>query len=615
MLDKNEKIASNYSPSVEESEKLGLLSKLFEEARSQREKSYRFFENRSFESFIQKNKDNFNSYTAPRNKSWKARVFKPLTHNRTIAVIAQTLSSIIKPQFIAQNMDQKVDREMTRVVDDLYGYSTDRERFEKKFVNGIVNGCIEGTIHILDEYRNDIRTVKDITSIDYETGEVKFNEGVRKDFEGLSAEVIPNLEMYPGNVYVFEIQDQPYIFRRRLVDYQTAACQYQKYKNWEYVQAGRTVYYDSELDTFIEKEEDDYDNNLVEILEYWCRQDDEYHVVIGGVLMTQVDNPIPYDHKMYPIAKTVYEPFDIQFYWGNSISNKLRYEQGILNTVYKMMIDKTYLSIFPPILTNDTSVLGEDVIVPGKMTPIKSGSEINPMQYYAQGVSQSQIAMVQMLENSMDGSSVNPTTAGQPVSGNATATEVLNMERNAKVILGLFGIFVSFLVEDFARLRVQNILSFYPEIEDMKRITVSNRELGDGTVGDRVFEFDNLEEMTPQMKMEKEFEMLASVDNGEELVVLDKDDFRNLDVFVKIVANPEPRVSDALQQLEARNKYVTYANNQLIDQMENTRQLVRAYGDDESKIIKEGVAPAPIEGQVLPSQQFGPPQPNVSELL
>ena len=169
MLDKNEKIISKYSPSAEESDKLSSLGRLFEEARSQREKSYRFFENRSFESFIQKNKDDFSSYTAPRNKNWKARVFKPLTHNRTIAVIAQTLSSIIKPQFIAQNIDQKVDREMTRVVDDLYEYSTDRERFEKKFVNGIVNGCIEGTIHILDEYRNDIRTVKDITSIDYET--------------------------------------------------------------------------------------------------------------------------------------------------------------------------------------------------------------------------------------------------------------------------------------------------------------------------------------------------------------------------------------------------------------------------------------------------------------
>ena len=241
MLDKNEKIISRYSPSAEESDKLSSLGRLFEEARSQREKSYRFFENRSFESFIQKNKDDFNSYTAPRNKNCKARVFKPLTHNRTIAVIAQTLSSIIKPQFIAQNIDQKVDREMTRVVDDLYEYSTDRERFEKKFVNGIVNGCIEGTIHILDEYRNDIRTVKDITSIDYETGEVKFKESVRKDFEGLSAEVIPNLEMYPGNVYVFDIQEQPYIFRRRLVDYQTAASQYQKYKNWDCVQAGRTV--------------------------------------------------------------------------------------------------------------------------------------------------------------------------------------------------------------------------------------------------------------------------------------------------------------------------------------------------------------------------------------
>ena len=611
MFDNNEKQQVNYQPNDDEAEVLKGINQKFEDSRSQRELPYRFFENRSFEQFIQSNKDNFNSYTKPRNKDWKARVFKPLTHNRTVAVIAQTLSSIIKPQFIAQNTEQRVDRKMTKVIDDLYEYSTERERFEKKFVKGITNGCIEGTIHILDEYRNDIRTIKEIKSIDHETGRVEYEEKELKEFEGMSAEIIPNLEIYPGNTYVFDIQEQPYMFRRRLVDYETAANQYNKYENWDFVTPGMRYYYDENIDKYVEKENDDIADNLVEVLEYWCKQYDEYHVVIGGVLMTQYDNPIPYDHKMYPIAKTVYEPFDIQFYWGNSISNKLRYEQGVLNTAYRMMIDRDYLSLMPPFLTNDTGILGEDLFVPGRGVSVKTGTEFNVMDHFVKGNGNSQFNMINLLERSMDGSSVNPTTAGQSLQGDQTATEVLNMERNAKTILGLFGIFISFLVEDFARLRVSNILSFYPDLEDVDRITVTNKSLADGSMGDKEIRFDRLEEMTPQVKFEKELEVLTEAGEGRELVVLDREDFQNLDVFVKIVANPEPRVSDALVQVEARNKYATYANNQLIDQGENTRQLVRAYGDDESKLLAEQMSPMPQQQQ----QQAVTQGANISELI
>lgn len=621
---KTKQIVSDYKPSNKSKKVLNDFSAKFEDARTQKEMPYRFLQDRQHEQFIQDCKDLFTGYVPKRDESWKARVFKPYTRNKVIQVIAQLVSSIIKPQVLAQNPQQEIDKNLSQDLDDLFEYCRELDNYDRKFVLTVLQGVVEGTIHLFVGYENRIRKVKEIDDIDRETGEVKFTEKDKKDFEGLYTKIIPNNEIYPGDVYTMEIQDQPYIFRRRLVPYESAETEYMKYKNWKYVKAGTNLGYDEELDLYIEKQEDDFDQDLVEIVEFWCKQTDSYLVRISGVLMTDPDNPIPYDHKQYPIAKGVFEPFDYEFYWGNSLPNKLWHDQTILNTLHRLLLDERLLNVFSPIFSTDKKIMKRNIYTPG--IQIQGDARNLTTLRNVMGTSQNEtLNAIQTVESSMNQSSVNNVTGGQQPLRSGTATELLNIQENQMKILGLFGNFISFLVEDYSRLQVANILSFYPEIEDMQKITLLDKGLYEGGISDKMIEFTDLPEMTEEEELELSYEVLKREEREQkQFRLLDKDAFRNMDYFVRIEAAPEPKKTKYLEQVMARIKFDQYAQNPLIDQMENTKNLIRANNDDESKLLKKDVPvpnmEAPVPGGQAPQvdQQLAQAQsqePSLTDLL
>ena len=67
--------------------------------------------------------------------------------------------------------------------------------------------------------------------------------------------------------------------------------------------------------------------------------------------MTECDNPNPRIDKMLPFAKTIYEPInaDGNFFYGKSLVNKLGPDQEVIDVLYQMIIDGTYLNLFKPI--------------------------------------------------------------------------------------------------------------------------------------------------------------------------------------------------------------------------------------------------------------------------
>jgi len=619
---KKGQIVSKYKPNKKVKEVLNDFNAKFEDARTQKESPYRFLQDRQHEEFIQDCKDLFTGYVTKRDQSWKARVFKPYTRNKVIQVVAQLVSSIIKPQILAQNPQQEIDKNLSQDLEDLFEYCRQLDNYDRKFVLAVLQGVVEGTIHLFVGYENRLRMVKRVDDIDRETGEVKFTEEERKDFEGLYTKIIPNNEIYPGDVYTMEIQDQPYIFRRRLVPYEAAESEYMNYKNWKYVKAGTNLGYDETYDLYIEKTEDDFDQDLVEIVEYWHKQNDLYLVRIGGVLMTEIDNPIPYEHKQYPIAKGVFEPFDNEFYWGNSLPNKLWHDQTILNTLHRLMLDERLLNVFSPIFSKDKKIMKRNIYTPG----IQIQGDARDMTTLRQvmGTSQNEtLNAIQTVESSMNQSSVNPVTGGQQPLRSGTATELLNIQENQMKILGLFGNFITFLVEDYSKLQVANILSFYPEIEDMEKITLLNKGLYEGGISDKIIEFTDLPEMTDEEQLELSYQLLSREEREKKQIrLLDKDAFRNMNYFIRIEAAPEPKKTKYLEQVMARIKFDQYAQNPLIDQVENTKNLIRANNDDESKLLKKQAevpqveAPIPQNPQV--QQQMAQAQnqePSLTELL
>lgn len=596
-----------YKPSVEAEDLLVQIRKDWNNAQNQKNRPWRHLRDRDIQTFMRDCRDHYNGYVPPNSEiddDWKSKAFKRKTRNKVISTIASFLSAGIGLEISAQDLEERIDQNMSQVVDTIYEWSLERENFDFKFVQALLEMIITGTVHISEELVWDIRDIKEITDIDFETGEITHEETKRTEFKGAKATLIPNSEMYPGDAWTFDIQDQPYIIRRQITNYEDAIKTFDKYENWEFVVPGGKKFLGA-TETLDDKPEDesDEDTNEVEIVYYWSKADDLYAVVVNSVLMTKHDNPIPYPHKQYPIAKAVFEPHaDSRFYWGDSLPNKNWDDQEITNQLYRMFIDSTMLKNKPPLFTPNAEMAGTDLIIPGAISAGEDADKITTIAEITQGVSNSEFNMLQLIEQQIDENSIDPLVSGQSPQGDPTATEVRAIVGSAEKARQFNEQFIGSLLIQHAHLRIPNVLWFLTHDDEYKKVVVENVTMKTGTEkGKRQITFLSKGDIPTPVELFKAEKLLEKQKNPFELVFVDKDSVNDYRFHISISAIKRPTRSGAAKVARVLSKFRVYAENELIDQMVNTKKLVESFGDDPDEMLK-----AP---EVTPMQQPGGAQP------
>ena len=79
-------------------------------------------------------------------------------------------------------------------------------------------------------------------------------------------------------------------------------------------------------------------------------------------MLTDFDNPNPRQDKLYPFDKFGYEPINNRFFYYKSLAFKLQHDADIINTIYQMVIDGTFLAIFKPMVNVGGEIIASDVI-------------------------------------------------------------------------------------------------------------------------------------------------------------------------------------------------------------------------------------------------------------
>lgn len=620
---KRKKIAdkiSLYCPNKKTIERLAFVRQDCEVAQIIRNKSYTEFNDRSLVTYIDDCQRAFNSYVPPGsedpNEAWRANTVRPATRNKVISIAAHVTGTLMYPNVVAQNEQDEEDRVAGSAMKDLMEFSWEQSDYERSFLYAVISALVNPASIVYDGYSEVMREVKEIK----EKGKWVKKKMIDEKYSGFVNYVVPVEELFIGDIYEHDIQKQPFLIWRRVIDYSNAELKYGENENFvKFVHPGLRTFYDPGTRQFYEQQDDSLEGRLVEEIIYYNRVLDlELHIV-NGILMDDPDQPNPRIDKDYPFIKFGYELFDEgKFFYYKSLVDKMKDDQRLLDTLYNMILDGSFMQLMPSLAIYGDEEADSSVFVPGsthtfgsetKISPITTGANLN-----------AGFNAISKVESSLAESSNDSLQSGLQASGNQTATEISRQEQNARIVLGLFGKMIKFAVEDFGKLRINTILQYLTVGEFMEESGEGSRlkfrsilrpeKIIDGKKKSRKIEFDNdLPEKDTEAHEKLEYEMMKMEDeNNIELIKINPDLFRRMKYLVKVSAEMINQNSEAVNKLLNLEAYDRMKGDEYIDQMAIRRDfLFEAYKPGEAdKYLKKTE-----EAIVPPNNEIGKKAPKL----
>lgn len=551
---------SSYNPTDDEREVRSMIIRQFVLGYQTMYKPRREFNDMSVIGRMTIDQMSFNTYQpnngeAPEGdliNGWRSNAIRPIVRNKCISIAAHATSQLIFPKIFAYNQQSDVQEDASRVMEDLMEWAADQCNYEKTSLNAVISAIVNPASITYSEYGEVYRNVK--RDVD-ENGKWIVKKELDEDLSGFKDISVPIDELYIENFYENDIQKQGWVIWRRVIGYDLASAKYGDKSNWKYVKPGVQVIFDDANQTFYEVYDSNMRTDSVEEVVYWNKKLDVKITMVNAVLISDFDNPNPRNDKLYPLSKFGYENIDegICFYY-KSLAFKMQSDANIINTLYPMIVDGTYLNIFQPMINIGSETIGSDVIVPGVVTTLTDpNSKLTPLA--VAGNIKSGMDTLMEVEKSVSESSEDPLLNGQSGQPGTTAFEISRQEQNANTVLGLFIKMIAQFVRQYGRLRVGDNLQ-YLTIVDADKITdqpdlvyKSFVVKGKGKKGSKKIQFTSDvpdEPITDADKLKKSYDILGEEKRtGMEIYKANPVLFREL--CYKLVVSPDvlhPRSED-----------------------------------------------------------------------
>jgi hypothetical protein len=582
---------ADYQPDDRVKERTGQVLKDFLDADTIRNKPYEEFNQISLAQRMNLDQMSYNQFTTAVSNdpadAWRSRAFRPIVRNKVMTIASHVGASVIYPKIFAQNNDDMEDRDAAMVMRDIMEWSFEQSHYDEKFIQTVIAALVNPCAFVHTEYAEHYRKVKEIKA----DGTWEEKEVIDDIYSGFQDTVVPCDEIWIGDIYENSLQKQPYLIWRRVIDYSIAKAKYGDNENFKkYVTPGVQFLYSDVQNLFYEVYDQSQQGRLVEEVIYYNRQADLQLVFVNGVLLTDVDQPNPRKDKLYPFTKTGYEYIDEgRFFYYKSLPFKLSPDEEVINTLYRMVIDGTYLNVMPPAVVFGNEEITSSVIAPGLVTTINNADAPNA-SFQTLGTNNNLNAgmnMLQKVESSVNESSSDVLQSGQPTTGDQTAFEISRLEQNARIMLGMFAKMVGNLVKDWGTLRSGDILQFITvgqvaKIEDpvgrlkFNSFVLPNKDV-EGKQKTRRIQFDaNLpEEGTELDLMMLQEKMVKEEDKTDmQLIKVNPKLFRELQFKCYVVPEAVLPKSDALKKALQLEEYALAIQNPITNKESVTRDLL-----------------------------------------
>lgn len=563
-------------------------------------------------------------------EDWQSRVHDPFTRNKTLAILSKIVQVLPIAEFMGRGDE---DFRKGQILTDLYQYSEEADDYEQLMINILLEAITKGTAIA---YEGQERKVTAIREVKGAGDDITVTEG-EKRVNRLYGQLVPLEDFYPSNVGITRIKEMPYCFWRSVMPYQQFLQDYAMYGNASKVQPKITLGGDVEQRPYyLDYISSDVQDGNVEIIRYYNKDVDEYVMVANGtwlnpimVAAAEVISPLPFTHKELPFWDIRFELY-INFFYGKSLPDKLKSLQDVLNVLTNMLLDQSFLTIFPPILTAGFDSIEDDYLRPGRRTPVDTQGLALSDQYMKldMGVPSGWHEFILnytrkvMEESSMD--QVQSGVAG--VGGRTTKAEIDAAGAGVSAFLGLFGRLVKYGLKRKAMMRSQNILQFWTDQEspmleqvlgedgtaDMTKafniFKVDNTPLTSGKRGLRIIEMYANRKNAPTKKQLQTRKALAELTTNKhvEYVTIDADYLRQFEFDVKLVINQKSEDTKEMQkmlQLEKVRVYMSFFPD-IVDKPELLAQTAEKLGDDPTKIMSKQVMDQELQSLTQDQQKM-----------
>lgn len=325
-----------------------------------------------------------------------------------------------------------------------------------------------GTVFVEELWDKRKKKQKKITKkFNGKIADAEWDTKLKDAFARPTRQIVSGLNVYLGDITKYDISEQPFIFTVDTKPYEEAKTVFGEWERWKHVPRKLQQFNAGQTDVLnvnwrvLESQEE-----RVEIVRYQDKWNNEFAVLLNGVLMTPVGLPLPWGYEEYNIAQQNLEPIHSQFAYGKSLVSRIRNKVALLDELLRLAVLKTQKSFMPPYLNISGKILSNRVFMPGKIShgiPPNTLMPINDKE--TQGVSQAEMAIIKEIQESINAETTSPVFQGQQPSGDPTATEIIELQRQAKMVLGLTVFAVSMLEWKLEWLRLKNLLAnwFQPE--------------------------------------------------------------------------------------------------------------------------------------------------------
>lgn len=611
-----------FVPSDKEKNVVSNIFRMFRESADARNRNYQYFDGLNLIEYIEDSVHRFNTNIFEREdmEDWQAGVNDQFTRNKVLAVLGKIMQVLPIAEFIGRGDE---DSRKGPILTSLYEYVEEMDDYEELMTHFLLEAIVKGTAIGYEGVDYKKRKVRDVKGIGDDITVTEGTEIVTK----LYGSIVPLEDFYPSSVSIRKIKDMPYCFWRCVIPYTQFLDKYGEYAKSVHVAPQRVFGDKEDRPYYIDFISDDVKEGSVEIISYYSRKDDEYVVIANGVWLNPIKtkdgsetlSPIPFNHKELPFWEVKFD-FMGDWFYGKSLPDRLKSLQDVLNVLTNMLLDQSFLTIFPPLLTNGFDSIEDDYLRPGRRTPIDT-----------QGLPISQAFMkldlgtpsgwhqyiLEYTRKIMEEASLDRVSSGNAgVGGRTTAQEIRVAADGVSSILQLFARMVNYGLKRKAMLKAANILQFgtNPEspmirrvlgggiAEEMKDVfnvfEINGAVLTGGKRGTKVIEmYTNKDKMPTKVELQAKA-AISKADSGKEIefVAMPAEYLRNFRFDVKLATNPKNEASKDLEkalQLEKVRVYLSFFPN-LVNIEELAAETAEKMGDDPAKVLKQDVFQPPV---------------------
>lgn len=438
-------------------------------ARDQRNQNHDQFDGMSYMQYYESNLKGANSFIAPKKNREDTTFVTGTTRQALLAMLAKINLLNLSPEIKAFDKNNHEDIHTGQAMEDITLKADELDHDEEKKLLRQYELFSQGTAFVEEIWTEEFVTNKKLNQKkwDGQVANIDWKERLEKVYDGPRRNLIPGPNVYLGRITEFDMEQQPYVFTIDYVDYDTAKASYGDWERWEYVTRDLQLFSQDQPQSIL------FNNwrlnltrkDMVEVIKYQDKWSNEYMIILNGVMMMPIGFPMPWQYGEYNIVKQVNEILTPYFAYGGSLPKRLKTSQALEDEFWRMAILKTQQSFLPPRGNMTGKVLSSRVFMPGKVTQGITKMQVEPL-LDATGVTTSEVTMLKMLKDNMHDNALPEISQGQTPEGNPTATEVMQLQAQAKIILGLAIVSAALLEKKLAVLRLYNILENWFEPVD-----------------------------------------------------------------------------------------------------------------------------------------------------